>query len=89
MAGALYADPDTLPGVPSKFDQDSESWSVFSQGTWNYTDTLRFTLGVRYSDETKDLDKVTVSDGLQIRLGDNILFANPLNKQLIADVRQH
>ena len=58
LEGALYADPAGLPGAPSQFDQDSESWSVFSSGTWHYTDTLRFTLGARYSDETKDLDKV-------------------------------
>lgn len=86
VAGALYG---AEPGVPSTFDQDSESWSVFGQGTWNYTNTVRFTLGVRYSDETKDLDKETFSNGLQIRVGDNLFFANPLNGQLIADVRQH
>ena len=89
VAGALYADPAGLPGAPSQFDQDSESWSVFSSGTWHYTDTLRFTLGARYSDETKDLDKVLISDGLQIRLGDAFYFANPLTQELIADVRQH
>ena len=32
---------------------------------------------------------MTVSDGLQIRLGGHLFFANPLNQQLIADVRQH
>ena len=86
VAGALYAEE---PGVPSKFDQDSESWSVFGQGTWNFNQTLRFSLGVRYNEETKDLDKETFSDGLQIRLAGSIFFANPLNQQLIADVRQH
>ncbi|MCP4840476.1 MAG: TonB-dependent receptor, partial [Halieaceae bacterium] len=35
------------------------------------------------------LDKETFSDGLQIRLGDAFYFANPLNQELIADVRQH
>jgi outer membrane receptor protein involved in Fe transport len=89
VAGALYADPAGLPGVPSKFDQDSDSWSVFSQGTWNYTDTLRFTLGLRYSDESKELDKVTVSDGLQVRLGESTFFAIPGSNELIADLRQH
>jgi outer membrane receptor protein involved in Fe transport len=89
-APPLYADLQEYPSVPSKFDQDSYSWSVFSQGTWNYTNALRFSLGVRYSDETKDLDKETFSDGLQLRAGeDNFLFANPINNQLIADVRQH
>lgn len=76
-------------GVPSVFDQDSDSWAIFGQGTWNATDTLRFTLGLRYNEETKDLDKVTVSDGLQLRVGNNFLFANPANQQLIADLRQH
>ena len=86
----LYADLQRFPSVPSKFDQDSYSWSAFGQGTWNYTEALRFSLGVRYSDETKDLDKVIVSDGLQLRTGDDsFLFANPINNQLIADVRQH
>ena len=88
-APPLYADLEENPSVPTKFDQDSDSWSVFGQGTWNYTDALRFSLGVRYSDETKDLDKVTVSDGLQIRVGDDLYFANPANKELLADVRQH
>ena len=86
----LYADLQRFQSVPSKFDQDSYSWSAFGQGTWNYTEALRFSLGVRYSDETKDLDKVIVSDGLQLRIGDDsFLFANPINNQLIADVRQH
>lgn len=83
---ALYSEN---PGVPSVFDQDGESWAVFGQGTWNATDVLRLTLGLRYNEETKDLDKVTVSDGLQFRLGNNTFFANPLNGELTADVRQH
>jgi outer membrane receptor protein involved in Fe transport len=86
VAGALYAEE---PGVPSVFDQDGDSWSVFSQGTWNATDTLRLTLGLRYNEETKDLDKVTVSDGLQIRALGTTFLANPRNGELIADVRQH
>ncbi|WP_279244850.1 TonB-dependent receptor [Candidatus Litorirhabdus singularis] len=83
---ALYSEE---PGVPSVFDQDGESWAVFGQGTWNATDTLRFTLGLRYNEETKDLDKVTVSDGLQFRFGSNTFYANPRNGELTADVRQH
>jgi outer membrane receptor protein involved in Fe transport len=77
------------PGVPGIFDQDSDSWSIFGQGTWNYTDTLRFTLGLRYNEETKDLDKETFSDGLGIRLGPDFSLINPLTRELIADVRQH
>jgi iron complex outermembrane receptor protein len=77
------------PGVPSTFDQDSSSWAVFGQGTWNATETLRFSLGLRYNEETKDLDKVTVSDGLQLRFGNSTIPINPINGQLVADVRQH
>jgi len=76
-------------GVPSIFDQESTSWAIFGQGTWNATDTLRFTLGLRYNEETKDLDKVVVSDGLQLRFGNGFFFANPFNGQLVADLRQH
>ena len=32
--------------MPSIFDQESTSWAIFGQGTWNATDTLRFTLGL-------------------------------------------
>jgi iron complex outermembrane receptor protein len=77
------------PGVPGVFDQDSDSWAIFGQGTWNATESLRFSLGLRYNEETKDLNKETFSDGLQIRLGPNTSLINPLNGELIADVRQH
>lgn len=83
----LFADNNV--GVPGVFDQDSDSWAIFGQGTWNATETLRFTLGLRYNEETKDLNKETFSDGLQIRLGPTTSLINPLNGQLIADVRQH
>jgi outer membrane receptor protein involved in Fe transport len=35
-------------------DQESESWAVFAQPTWNVTDTVRLTLGLRYTEEDKD-----------------------------------
>jgi len=82
----LFAD---RPGVPGIFDQESDSWAIFGQGTWNATEALRFSLGLRYNEETKELDKVTFSDGLQIRLGNNTSLINPLNGELVADVRQH
>ncbi|MDX1734100.1 MAG: TonB-dependent receptor, partial [Halioglobus sp.] len=84
----LFAELDE-PGVPSIFDQDSESWALFGQGTWNATETVRLSLGLRYNEETKDLDKVTVSDDLKIRLGPTTSLINPINGQLIADLRQH
>lgn len=36
------------------FTQDSDTWSVFGKGTWHITSRWRASLGVRYSEETKD-----------------------------------
>lgn len=47
------------------FNLESESYALFAQGTFNLSDTLRLTLGVRYTEETKDV----VSSQ---RLGDSI-----------------
>lgn len=80
----------TTEPVPSIFDQESESWALFAQGTWNASDALRLTLGLRYSEESKDLDKVTVQDRAAARAGPLILFANPLDgNKLISDLRSH
>ena len=46
------------------FTQDTESWAVFAQGTYDLTDALRVTVGVRYTEEEKD----AVSDQ---KLGDS------------------
>ncbi|MFT6286739.1 MAG: outer membrane receptor protein involved in Fe transport [Alcanivorax sp.] len=85
-----------LEAQPSLFEQESNSWAVFAQGTWNFTDTVRMGVGVRYNEETKDLDKVTRSQGL---LGARaatsgpaanfIVQANPASGVLIGDVRSH
>ncbi|WOJ98121.1 TonB-dependent receptor [Congregibacter brevis] len=37
------------------YQLDSDSWAVFGQGTFNFTDTLRLTVGVRYTEENKDV----------------------------------
>jgi len=34
-------------------DQNTESWATFGQLTWNITDSVRSTFGLRYTDETK------------------------------------
>ena len=38
-----------------RYELDSDSWAVFGQGTFNFTDTLRLTVGVRYTEENKDV----------------------------------
>lgn len=75
--------------TPSQFDQDSTSWAVFAQGTWAFTDTLRLTLGARYNEEEKDLDKQTFANGLGARFGNLTVFANPASGILIEDLRSH
>jgi outer membrane receptor protein involved in Fe transport len=78
------------PTPPSIFDQDSDSWAIFLQGTWNITDRVRVAGGVRYDDETKKLDKQVLSPRLGARFGANtIVFANPANNALIEDLRSH
>jgi len=42
------------------FDQDSETWSGFFQGTFNIADNLRLIAGVRYSEDTKDFSKTAI-----------------------------
>jgi outer membrane receptor protein involved in Fe transport len=79
----------TQPVPPGTFEQEAESWAIFGQGTWNATDVLRFTLGLRYNEETKDVDKITSNPGLGSRFGPSILLANPINNQLIEDLRSH
>jgi len=52
------------PGIPgltmwnqvgslSYWEQETESWAIFAQGTFNITDNLSITAGVRYTEETK------------------------------------
>ena len=47
------------------FNQETESWAVFAQGTYDLSDTLRVTFGLRYTEEEKD----AVSDQ---KLGDSL-----------------
>jgi len=37
------------------YQLDSESWAAFFQGTFNLSETLRLTVGVRYTEETKEV----------------------------------
>jgi len=90
QSGPLSTAPLFAPnlGIPSVFDQTAESMSVFAQGTWNISDTLRFTLGLRYNEETKELDKIVKQEGLLVRTATGF---SPINAQamLLDDLRQH
>lgn len=53
--GLESGDLDVVSG--NTFQQDTETWSAFAELTWNITDVFRITGGLRYSDETKDMEK--------------------------------
>lgn len=66
-----------MPGlaVPRQFKQDSEMWSAFAQVTWNIQDTMRLTVGGRYSYEEKEASRVlSVVDGSNTTMPFNDLF---------------
>lgn len=39
------------------FKLETDSWSVFGEVTWNMTDDFRANLGLRFSEETKEVDR--------------------------------
>ena len=58
----------SLLGAPASFtpnltrdygmNQDQDMWAVFGSGTYSFTDATRLTVGVRYFDESKEVDHV-------------------------------
>jgi outer membrane receptor protein involved in Fe transport len=88
LSSAPLYNPARLTSVPTIFDQEGESWAAFAQGTWNASDTLRLTLGLRYNKDSKDLDKITDSADLLSR---TLTGFSPINTkaELIADLRSH
>ncbi|GFE84704.1 TonB-dependent receptor [Steroidobacter agaridevorans] len=64
LRGALSAIPAPLqpllyPGggaTQDVYEQNSKSWALFTNNSIRFTDALELTLGVRYTDESKDLD---------------------------------
>ncbi|MEH6570604.1 MAG: TonB-dependent receptor [Halioglobus sp.] len=83
------------PVAPGLFEQDSSSWAIFGQGTYSFTDTFRGTLGLRYNEEEKELDKATFNQGAIGARGTSIgnpeliVLANPATNVLIGDFRSH
>ena len=54
--------------VLSTFEQNTESWSVFGQITYSFTDRFRVTAGVRYSEDEKEAEAhqfITVPGGAE------------------------
>ena len=52
------ADNGVIDGTATNtLEQDADSWSVFFDGTYNISDTLRITAGLRYSEDDKEMSK--------------------------------
>ena len=49
-----YDNPINDKSLWDQPDRSSDSWAVFSQGTYSFTDRFHLTMGVRHSDETKE-----------------------------------
>ena len=41
-----------------QFNQEGDVWAVFAQSTWSIANNIRLTVGGRYSQETKDADRL-------------------------------
>lgn len=44
-------------GTQRDFDQTTDLYAVFAQGTWNFTDDMRLILGARYTSEDKEASR--------------------------------
>lgn len=45
-------------GIDRHFEQSSKAYALFAEGTWHIRDDVRITVGARYTDETKEAEKV-------------------------------
>ena len=63
IIGGYYFEEDGKNINPVRFSQvylqsgghyDADSWAVFAQGTWHFTDQLDLTFGLRYTEDTRD-----------------------------------
>lgn len=75
--------------VARRFNQSSDTWAVFAEGTWYATDRLSLTLGARFTEEDKDASKIlnieNLSTGVPI---DNPILASVFTNFFKADTEQ-
>jgi len=45
-------------GLRRNFEQNSSAWALFGRVTWNASEAWHITLGARYTEESKDADKM-------------------------------
>ena len=61
MASSLIGAPAALtPNLTRDYtmDQDQDMWAIFGSGTYSFTDQTRLTVGLRYFEESKEVDHV-------------------------------
>ena len=73
VAGFFYyqedIDLDYFFGSPTlnSLEVETTAWALYGQGYYDFSDNLRLTLGVRYTDEEKDFDGVNLSSPTRTR----------------------
>jgi outer membrane receptor protein involved in Fe transport len=61
--------PELPPPLPPftrnrNYDEDTKTLSAFAQGTYNFSDSLSVSLGLRYVDESKDADSLQYTSAM-------------------------
>jgi iron complex outermembrane receptor protein len=69
---------DGQPRQDTMIQQENKTWAVFGQGSYDVTDRLTLTAGVRYTDDEKDF-RVLQFGALWLDLGIPTFLADPIN----------
>jgi iron complex outermembrane receptor protein len=86
ITDASFPPPFFLSGLPldstnlKTYQQDTEVWSLFGQGTLHLTDRWRATLGLRYTDEEKDA--VWARESLRLGIPGSEIIADLLGPEV-------
>lgn len=62
-------------GVRDRYDQSGESYAIFTENTWNFTDDLAFTLGLRWTRDEKELNTLYTTTGSSCDQGEAAYLA--------------
>ncbi len=62
----------------NKIRQENTTWAVFGQGSWDFTDALNLTAGVRYTDDTRDFSVLQFAQ-LWLDVGAPVINTQPIS----------
>lgn len=75
--------------IARRFNQSSDIWAVFAEGTWRATDRLAITLGARFTEEDKDADKtINIATNTTLTLQQSAILANVFSGVFNTDTEQ-